>query len=92
MLRYPGGISPVDLLALPLIVERLQADHPDSVLQVRSVQNDAGGATVTITVEDLEIAAMKRWPPRSRRCTGISSQSSAGSRRGEATASNRDQV
>jgi hypothetical protein len=53
VLRYPGGISPVELLALPLIVERLQADYPDSVLQVRSVQNDAGGASVTITVEDL---------------------------------------
>jgi uncharacterized protein YjbI with pentapeptide repeats len=53
VLRYPGGMSPVDLLALPLIVERLQTDYPDSVLQVRSVQNDAGGASVTITVEDL---------------------------------------
>lgn len=52
VLRYPGGMSPVDLLALPLIVERLQAEHPDSVLQVRSVQNDGGGASVTITVED----------------------------------------
>jgi uncharacterized protein YjbI with pentapeptide repeats len=53
VLRYPGGMSAVDLLALPLIVERLQAEHPQSVLQVRSVQNDAGGASVTITVEDL---------------------------------------
>ncbi|MDO9714220.1 pentapeptide repeat-containing protein [Paracraurococcus lichenis] len=54
VLRYPGGMSPVDLLALPLIVERLQAEHPGSVLQVRSVQNEAGAASVTITVEDLE--------------------------------------
>jgi hypothetical protein len=52
VLGYPGGVSPIDLFALPLIVERLQAEHPDSVLEVRSVQNDAGGASVTITVQD----------------------------------------
>jgi uncharacterized protein YjbI with pentapeptide repeats len=54
VVRYPGGISPMDLLALPLVVERLQAEHAGSVLRIRSVQNDAGGASVTITVEDLE--------------------------------------
>jgi hypothetical protein len=54
VLRYPGGLSPIDLLALPLIVERLQAQYPSSVLQVRSVQNDGGGASVTITVDDRE--------------------------------------
>ena len=54
MLRYAGGISPIDLIALPVIVERLQAEHLDSVLQIRSVQNDAGGASVVITVEDLK--------------------------------------
>jgi hypothetical protein len=53
MLRYAGGISPIDLLVLPIVVERLQAEHPGSMLQIRSVQNDAGGASVTITVEDL---------------------------------------
>jgi hypothetical protein len=52
VLRYPGGMSPIDLFALPLVVGRLQTEHPGSVLQVRSVQNDAGGALVTITVED----------------------------------------
>jgi hypothetical protein len=54
VLHYPGGISPVELFALPLIVERLQAEYPGSVLQIRSVQNDAGGASVTISVEDRE--------------------------------------
>lgn len=44
---------PVDLAMLPLIVERIQADHPDCVLHIRSVQDDGSGATVTITVEDL---------------------------------------
>jgi hypothetical protein len=36
---------------LPLIVERLQAEHPDCVLHIRSVQDDGNGATVTITVD-----------------------------------------
>ena len=54
VLHYAGGVSPIDLIALPVIVERLQAEHRDSVLQIRSVQNDAGGASVVITVEDLK--------------------------------------
>jgi len=54
VLRYPGGISPIDLLALPLVVERLQAEYPGSALQIRSMQTDVGGASVIITVEDRE--------------------------------------
>jgi hypothetical protein len=54
VLRYPGGMSLADLAMLPLIVERLQAQHPGSKLSISSVQDDAGGASVTITVEDLE--------------------------------------
>ena len=53
VLRYPGGLSTTDLLALPLILERLQGEHPGCVLQVRSIQDDAGGASVTITVDDV---------------------------------------
>ncbi|WP_456305197.1 pentapeptide repeat-containing protein [Dankookia rubra] len=54
MLRYPGGISPADLLTLPLVVERMQEEYPDTVLRIQSMQNDVGGASVTITVEDLK--------------------------------------
>jgi uncharacterized protein YjbI with pentapeptide repeats len=53
ILHYTGGMSPVDLAMLPLIVERLQTAHPDCALHIRSVQDDGSGATVTITVEDL---------------------------------------
>jgi hypothetical protein len=53
VLRYAGGMSPVDLAMLPLIIERLQAEHPDSSLHILSVEDDGNGATVTITVEDL---------------------------------------
>ena len=54
VLRYPGGVSPVDLAMLPLIVERLQAEHPGSKLHIRSLQDEGSGASVTIAVEDLE--------------------------------------
>ena len=53
ILRYAGGMSAIDLAMLPLIVERLQIEHPDSLLHIRSVQDDGSGATVTIIVEDL---------------------------------------
>jgi hypothetical protein len=53
VLRYAGGMSPVDLAMLPLIIERLQVEHPNSSLHIRSVQDDGSGATVTITVEDI---------------------------------------
>jgi hypothetical protein len=49
---YPRGISSVELAMLPLIVERLQAEHPECRLHIRSVQDDGSGATVTITVDD----------------------------------------
>jgi hypothetical protein len=53
VLHYPGGISNVELFALPLIVQRLEAEHPGSALRIRSVQDGASGALVTIVVEDL---------------------------------------
>ena len=52
-LHYPGGVSPADLLALPLILRQLEKEHPDSALRIRSMQDDAGGMTVTITLDDL---------------------------------------
>jgi hypothetical protein len=50
---YPRGISSVELAMLPLIIERLQVEHPDCALYIRSVQDDGSGAKVTITVDDL---------------------------------------
>jgi hypothetical protein len=38
---------------LPLIVERLQAEHPYCALHVRSMQDEGSGASVVITVDDL---------------------------------------
>jgi hypothetical protein len=52
-LRYLGGISPIDLAMLPLMVERMQEIHPNCKLHIHSVQDDGHGAVVTITVDDL---------------------------------------
>ena len=52
ILKYPGGISPLELAMLPLVVEQLQAEHEGSILHIRSVLDEGSGATVTITVED----------------------------------------
>lgn len=51
-LSYPGGMSPIELAMLPLIVEQLQTEHEGSILHIRSVLDEGRGATVTITVED----------------------------------------
>lgn len=52
VLEYPNGIRPVDLAMLPLVVEQLQREHPETLLHVRSIQDEGGKATVTITVDD----------------------------------------
>jgi hypothetical protein len=52
VLKYAGGLRPIDLAMLPLVIERLQADHPGFTLHVRSIQDEGGAATVTIIVED----------------------------------------
>lgn len=51
VLKYPDGLRQIDLLMLPLVIERLQAEHPGCKLHVRSIQDEGGGATVTITVD-----------------------------------------
>jgi hypothetical protein len=52
LMRYPGGMSPVDLAMLPLIIERLQDEHPNCALHIRSVQDEGIGATVTISIDN----------------------------------------
>jgi hypothetical protein len=52
-LHYPGGLSPADLLALPLVLRQLQEEHPNSALRIRSMQEGPGGVAVTITLDDL---------------------------------------
>jgi len=64
VLHYDGGISPIEIATLPALIQRIEAEE-GCVLRLHSVQEDAGGATVTLIVEEgggdnpAEIAAMK---------------------------------
>src|SRR5439155_15159294 len=52
VLHYPGGLSPLELATLPALLQRMEAAHPGCVLHLRSVQAEAGGATVTVVMDD----------------------------------------
>src|SRR5207244_12222180 len=52
VLHYEGGISPIEIATLPAFIQRIEATHPGCVLRLDSVQDAAGGATVTLVVED----------------------------------------
>ncbi len=51
-LQYKGGMNHFDLIMLPLMLEKQQAEHPGCKLSFRSIQDEGGKATVTIIVED----------------------------------------
>ena len=53
VLQYPDGLRAFDFAMLPLMVEQLQTEHPNTVLHVRSVRDEGGKATVTLVVDDL---------------------------------------
>src|SRR5215510_4089461 len=51
VLHYAGGLSPLALATLPALIQRMEAAHPGCMLRLRSVQAEAGGATVTVVIE-----------------------------------------
>jgi uncharacterized protein YjbI with pentapeptide repeats len=52
VLHYAGGLSPIELATLPALIQRMEAAHPGCVLRLRSVQAEAGDATVTLVIDD----------------------------------------
>lgn len=52
VLHYIGGMKPEEIATLPGLVQRLQSEHEGCSLHLKSVEDDAGGATVTIAIED----------------------------------------
>jgi hypothetical protein len=65
VLHYEGGINPIEIATLPALIQRIEATHPGCVLRLHSVQEGAGGATVTLIVDapsgsnPEELAALK---------------------------------
>jgi len=52
VLHYAGGLSPLELATLPALIQRMEAAHPGCVLRLRSVHTEAGGATVTVVMDE----------------------------------------
>lgn len=53
VVQFPGGMGPVEWALLPIKLEELQKQHPDSQINLRSIVDDGGSAKLTITVDDL---------------------------------------
>jgi hypothetical protein len=66
VLQYAGSMSPIEIATLPAFIQHLEATHPGCALRLDSVQIAAGGATVTVGIDDTggrspeEHAARKR--------------------------------
>jgi uncharacterized protein YjbI with pentapeptide repeats len=53
VLHYAEGLSPLALATLPALIQRMEAAHLGCVLRLRSVHAEAGGATVTVVIDEL---------------------------------------
>jgi uncharacterized protein YjbI with pentapeptide repeats len=64
VLHYDGGISQIEIVTLPALIQQMAAEK-GCVVRLHSVQDAPGGATVTLVVEELgdvrptEMAALK---------------------------------
>ena len=54
LVRYPDGISPLEVVTLPALIQHLEASRPGCKLRFESIQEGPGGAVVTIVVEDAD--------------------------------------
>lgn len=57
LLRYPDGISPLEVVTLPALLQHLEASRPGCKLRFESILNGPGGAVVTIAIEEAEDAS-----------------------------------
>ena len=51
-LRYPFRLSANEIATLPIFIEHLQASHWGTVVRLKTVQDVAGGALVTLAVDE----------------------------------------
>ena len=52
-LHYDGGIDLIEIATLPALIKQIEDKYPGCTLHFQSIQDDAGGATVTIAVDNL---------------------------------------
>lgn len=54
LLKYPDGISALEIVTLPALIQHLESSHPGCKLRFESIQDASRGAVVTIVVEDVD--------------------------------------
>lgn len=52
LIKYPDGISPLEIVTLPALIQHLAASRPGCKLRFESILEASGGAIVSIVVED----------------------------------------
>jgi uncharacterized protein YjbI with pentapeptide repeats len=53
LLHYRGGISPIEVATLPVLIQQLESRFANCILRLEAIQDAPGGATVTIAVDDI---------------------------------------
>src|SRR5262245_52633413 len=51
-IKYPGGISTLEIATLPGLMQHLEALHPGATLRFESIQDASGGAVVNLVFDD----------------------------------------
>jgi hypothetical protein len=52
LIYYQNGINPLEIVTLPALIQHLEDSHPGCSLRLESIQNAAGGAIVTLVLDD----------------------------------------
>ncbi len=51
-IKYPGGISILEMATLPALIQHLEALHPGAKLRFESIQDASGAAVVNLFIDD----------------------------------------
>ena len=68
VLLYPDGLSAREFATLPLLIQALQRELPEHPLLLRNLEEDAGGATLTLEFEDESRIAPENRQPLKATC------------------------
>jgi hypothetical protein len=53
VLHYEDGMNQFEVTTLPALIQFIESRHPGSSLRLRTIGEDAGGASVTVAVDEL---------------------------------------
>ena len=53
VLHYEDGLTQFEVTTLPALIQFIESKHPGSSLRLRTIGEDAGGASVTVAVDEL---------------------------------------